>query len=79
MSNKLSEKIWDAIIVGAGPAGCSAAFFIARAGHEVLLLDKSGFPRDKVCGDGVSLFGLGTGESKVFLKIANTHFLNPSG
>ncbi|MEA2082992.1 MAG: FAD-dependent oxidoreductase [Thermodesulfobacteriota bacterium] len=47
MSIKLIEKTWDAIVVGAGPAGCGAAFFIARAGHEVLLLDKSGFPRER--------------------------------
>ena len=59
MSIKLIEKTWDAIVVGAGPAGCSTAFFIARAGHEVLLLDKSGFPRDKVCGDGISSSALG--------------------
>ena len=54
--------------MGAGPAGCSAAFFIARAGHEVLLLDKSGFPRDKVCGDGVNSSALGMLERIGVLK-----------
>jgi geranylgeranyl reductase family protein len=45
---------FDAVIVGAGPAGCSAACFLARKGYRVLLLDKARFPRDKTCGDGIS-------------------------
>lgn len=45
---------YDAIIVGAGPAGCSAATFLAQRGFEVLVIDKARFPRDKVCGDGLS-------------------------
>ncbi len=43
----------DVIIIGAGPAGSSAAYFLARAGVKVLLLDKATFPRDKTCGDGL--------------------------
>ncbi len=46
--------IYDAIIVGAGPGGSSAAGFLARHGVSVLLLDKAAFPRDKVCGDGLT-------------------------
>ncbi|AGY56651.1 NAD(P)/FAD-dependent oxidoreductase [Gloeobacter kilaueensis] len=42
-------------VVGAGPAGCSAGYHLAKSGHEVTLIDKSAFPRDKVCGDGISL------------------------
>lgn len=53
------KKRYDVIIVGAGPAGCSAATFIARKGLDVLLLDKACFPRDKVCGDGISPPALG--------------------
>jgi geranylgeranyl reductase family protein len=45
---------YDAIVVGAGPAGCSCALFLANAGREVLLLDKAAFPREKVCGDAFS-------------------------
>ncbi len=41
-------------IVGAGPAGASAAYWLARAGHDVLLVDKATFPRDKFCGDGLT-------------------------
>ncbi|MFH1306371.1 MAG: NAD(P)/FAD-dependent oxidoreductase [Candidatus Micrarchaeota archaeon] len=52
---KLPEvKNYDAIVVGAGPSGCSAAIFLARAGRKVLLVDKANFPREKVCGDAVS-------------------------
>lgn len=48
------ETIYDAIIVGSGPSGSSAALSLAKAGRKVLLLDKASFPRDKVCGDALS-------------------------
>lgn len=41
----------DAIVVGGGPAGATAAAFLARQGRDVLLLDKSRFPRDKPCSE----------------------------
>lgn len=44
----------DVIIVGAGPAGTSAATFLAKKGVDVLLLEKDKFPRDKICGDSVN-------------------------
>jgi geranylgeranyl reductase family protein len=44
----------DVIVVGAGPAGSTAAFYLASAGLDVLLLEKSRFPREKVCGDGLT-------------------------
>ncbi len=43
----------DVIVVGAGPAGSSAAARLAALGHDVLLLDRQRFPRDKACGDGL--------------------------
>ena len=46
--------MYDAIIVGAGPAGTTAALFVNRLGLKTLLLDKSAFPRDKTCGDALS-------------------------
>lgn len=42
--------LWDAIVIGAGPAGALAARQLALGGRRVLLLDKKKFPRSKVCG-----------------------------
>jgi menaquinone-9 beta-reductase len=44
----------DVIVVGAGPAGAATAFYLASAGLDVLVLEKSHFPREKVCGDGLT-------------------------
>lgn len=53
-----NETSADVLVVGAGPAGSAAAFFLAQAGVDVLLADRARFPRDKVCGDGVSSVAL---------------------
>jgi geranylgeranyl reductase family protein len=45
---------YDILIVGAGPAGCAAAYDLARAGRRVLLLDKRSFPRLKACACGLT-------------------------
>lgn len=44
----------DVVVVGAGPAGSSAAAWAARAGSDVLVVDSASFPRDKPCGDGLT-------------------------
>ena len=44
----------DVIVVGAGPAGATTATALAQRGHDVLLIDRHAFPRDKICGDAVS-------------------------
>lgn len=45
-----AAEVWDIAIVGAGPAGAAAARTLAQRGLAVLLIDKSPFPRGKVCG-----------------------------
>jgi flavin-dependent dehydrogenase len=42
-------QAWDVIVVGAGPAGCAAAYDLATSGRPVLLLDRCDFPRAKAC------------------------------
>ena len=44
----------DVLVVGAGPAGAAAAFWLAERGHSVLAVDKKVFPREKTCGDGLT-------------------------
>ncbi len=58
--NGISKMIesYDVIIIGAGPGGCSAAYFMSKAGYDVLLVDRTSFPRDKTCGDGLSVTAL---------------------
>ena len=53
--NHLAMERFDALVVGAGPAGSTAAFRLARAGARVLLVDKARFPRDKPCGGGLTV------------------------
>ena len=58
----------DVVVIGAGPAGSSAATWAVRGGRDVLLVDSAEFPRDKTCGDGLTpravhemqLLGLGS-------------------
>jgi len=45
---------WDAIVVGAGPAGSATALHLVRAGHRVLLLDRARFPREKPCSESLN-------------------------
>lgn len=47
----MADANFDAIIIGAGPAGSTAAILLARAGWRVAVIEKSGFPRRKVCGE----------------------------
>ena len=53
------ERLWDVVIIGAGPAGAIAATHLAANQHQVLLIDRRKFPREKICGDGLLNDALG--------------------
>jgi geranylgeranyl reductase family protein len=44
----------DVLVVGGGPAGAATAYWLARAGHDVVVVEKKRFPREKTCGDGLT-------------------------
>ena len=54
MHPDVTMECYDVAVIGAGPAGSSAALAACRAGARVLLLDRADFPRDKPCGDGIT-------------------------
>ena len=77
----------EVAIVGGGPAGAAAAITLARAGRDVLLVDKARFPRDKCCGDGLTaaalreLEDLGLRPEAVagWQPVHDVHLRSPSG
>ncbi|MBX3285778.1 MAG: geranylgeranyl reductase family protein [Actinobacteria bacterium] len=77
----------DVVVVGAGPAGAAAAIALARAGRRVTLVDKATFPRDKICGDGLTtgalrlLEDLGVDPHAVgsWTPVADIHVAGPTG
>ncbi len=50
----MSAERHDVLVVGGGPAGAAAGFWLAKAGHDVCVLERKEFPRDKTCGDGLT-------------------------
>lgn len=76
----MNPKEYDVIVVGAGPAGCSTAYFCAKHGLHVLLVDKASFPRDKVCGDSISPRSLKVIERMGLLgRVEKGHFYRIQG
>ncbi len=53
-----TDRSADVIVVGAGPAGSAAAWELRQSGRDVVVLEKSAFPREKVCGDGLTPRGV---------------------
>ncbi len=49
-----AERDCDVLVVGAGPSGAAASYWLARAGLDVIMLEKKSFPREKTCGDGLT-------------------------
>ncbi|MET1002115.1 MAG: geranylgeranyl reductase family protein [Acidimicrobiia bacterium] len=45
---------YDVLVVGGGPSGAAAGFWLAERGHRVLIVEKKRFPREKTCGDGLT-------------------------
>ena len=54
-ADSMQIDIYDAVVVGGGPAGSAAAFTLAKAGLRTCLVDKQNFPRDKLCGGLITL------------------------
>src|SRR2546421_8915838 len=48
------SAVHDVLVVGAGHSGAACAYWLAEAGHDVLLVEKKRFPREKTCGDGLT-------------------------
>ncbi len=85
MSNEIEREI---IIAGAGPTGSTAAIALRQQGHDVLLIDRQAFPRDKTCGDGVPvgateiLYNLGMNDlfdQADFYPIDKVRLVSPAG
>ena len=52
--SEVSPRRCDVLVVGGGPSGASCAYWLAEAGHDVVLVEKKRYPREKTCGDGLT-------------------------
>ncbi len=49
-----AARSFEVLVIGGGPAGASAAYWLARHGHDVAVVERKTFPREKTCGDGLT-------------------------
>jgi flavin-dependent dehydrogenase len=68
----MSQTMWDAVVIGAGPAGSLVAHQLASGGARVLLVEKKAFPRDKVCGACLNGQALSALVSSGLIKVLET-------
>jgi len=54
----MTAHLHDLLVVGGGPAGAATAYWAARSGLDVVIVEKKAFPRDKTCGDGLTPRGV---------------------
>ena len=54
MSAASSTATTDVLVIGGGPSGAACAYWLAEAGHEVVLVERKHYPREKTCGDGLT-------------------------
>lgn len=73
------DSKYDVIVVGAGPAGSSASYFLGNEGVNTLLLDKEQFPRQKLCSGGISPRGLRTLDEMDFMHTIEDKFQKIEG
>ncbi len=79
--------VCDVVVAGAGPAGVAAAVSLARAGRDVVVVDRARFPRDKCCGDGLTAgalreldrLGLSPGAVRSWQVVSDVVVRSPSG
>jgi flavin-dependent dehydrogenase len=75
----LSERVYDVIVVGAGPAGCSVACDLASRGHDVAVLEQKSEPGSDACCTGIisteCFESLDPGEDVILIKARSARFV----
>ena len=54
MTDQPNDHTFDVLVVGGGPAGAATGYWLAKAGHDVCIVERKLFPREKTCGDGLT-------------------------